>query len=169
MKFPAIFSGFKGRDHSPADDRLDRWTDAEISADPTWIDSMGRTPTDLYRTYLIGRRSWEERAWKAGGSRSPKFPRLLDDLAALHAEVSVQAPVETRDMSMAKPPARDPSRVRVSGVERDGDTVIIRTAEDEFEDLLPIPYRVVVVRVGGRWFLKERSTGHGQGRPIQGL
>ncbi|MGH8674907.1 MAG: hypothetical protein ACREVG_11420 [Burkholderiales bacterium] len=117
----------------------------------------------------MARRRWEERAWKAGGSNDPRFAALSHDLIALHAEFSTDASLEMRDVSVVKPPSRNPSTVRVTEVELATDMAVIRTLEDEFEGLLPIAYKVVAVLVEGQWRLKQRVTDHGRGRRINRL
>ena len=148
---------------------LDRWLDPELTTSPGWVDASGRSPVTLYREYLQRRREWEGRAWKLHGTQDPRFTRALDELAALHADLSTAAPLETRDQSVSKPPSRDHRTVRIIAVDRSADAVALTTAEDEFAGLGAITYRVAVTSVDGRWRLKARIADFRRGRRVNGL
>lgn len=148
---------------------IDRWTDPSLASSPGWVDSAGRSPVTLYLEYLQRRRDWEVRAWELAGSQDPRFARALEELQALHEELSSTAPLSSRDQSVSKPPPRDRHKVRVVAVEWAEDSIVITTAEDEFEDLPAITYRVRVRKVDDRWRLMARTADHGRGRRLDAL
>lgn len=148
---------------------IDQWTDPSLASTPGWIDCAGRSPVTLYLEYLQRRREWEARAWRLAGSQDPRFARALDELQALHEELSTTAPLSSRDQSVSKPPPRDHRKVRIVAVDRAEDSTVITTAEEEFQDLPPITYKVSVHRADDRWRLGDRLADHGHGRRLNAL
>ena len=146
-----------------------RWADPSLASIPGWIDSAGRSPVTLYREYLQRRRDWEARAWRLAGSQDPRFARALDELRALHEELSTTAPLRSRDRSVSKPPPRDQRKVRIVAVDWAEGATAITTAEDEFQDLPPITYKVSVRKEDDRWRLRDRLADHGHGRRLNAL